>query len=81
MIHSYDRFLSYIGDNGLEDVCDLKPIINGSELSRSLGVKTGPWVGKALEMVVNWQLLHPEIVDKEKALQEVSSRRQELGLN
>ena len=80
VMQSYDLFLSYIVSNDLEDVCDLKPIANGNELSRSLGAKGGPWVGKALHMLVKWQLLHPEITDKEKALQEMCSRKQELGL-
>ena len=80
VIKTYDRFLSYIVDNGLEEACDLKPIVNGSELIRSLGAKPGPWMSKALEMVVNWQLLHPELTEKEMALQEVSQRKSDLGL-
>jgi tRNA nucleotidyltransferase (CCA-adding enzyme) len=44
-----------------------------------LGVKTGPWVSKAINMITEWQLLHPEITDKEKALEEIAGRRAELG--
>ncbi|KAJ5558432.1 hypothetical protein N7535_008643 [Penicillium sp. DV-2018c] len=76
----YDQFLAYIVDNDLEGVCDFRPIVNGNEIMTRLGVKTGPWVAKAISMVTEWQLLHPEITDKEKALEEIVGRRAELGL-
>ncbi|KAJ5121520.1 uncharacterized protein N7515_009481 [Penicillium bovifimosum] len=76
----YDQFLAYIVENDLEGVCDLRPIVNGNEIMTRLGVKTGPWVAKAINMVTEWQLLHPEITDKERALEEIVSRRTELGV-
>ncbi|CAG8216980.1 unnamed protein product [Penicillium olsonii] len=75
----YDQFLAYIVENDLEDVCDLRPIVNGDEIMNSLGAKKGPWMGKAVNMSLEWQLLHPEISDKEKALAEIVDRRAELG--
>lgn len=47
---------------------------------RALKAKGGPWTGKAMETVIKWQLLHPEITEKEKALAEVLNRREEFGL-
>ena len=76
----YDQFLEYIVENDLEDVCDLRPVVNGDEIMKSLGAKKGPWMAKAVNMSLEWQLLHPEIVDKEKALEEIVGRRAELGL-
>jgi tRNA nucleotidyltransferase (CCA-adding enzyme) len=76
----YDQFLAYIVKNDLEDVCDLKPIVNGDEIMESLETKKGPWLGKAVNMSLEWQLLHPEITDKQKALEEIVGRRAELGL-
>lgn len=43
-----------------------------------LGATKGPWMRKALEMVIKWQLLHPEISDKEKALEMLQERKSEL---
>lgn len=80
MVQGYDRFLSYVVQNDLEGVCEIKPVVNGSEISRALGAKTGPWMSKALDMVIKWQLLHPEITEKEEALQALLDRKAELGL-
>jgi tRNA nucleotidyltransferase/poly(A) polymerase len=76
----YDQFLAYIVENDLEDVCDLRPVVNGDEIMESLGIKKGPWMAKAVNMSLEWQLLHPEITDKERALEEIVGRRAELGL-
>lgn len=79
MAREYDQFLAYIVENDLEGVCDLRPIVNGDEIIKSLGAKKGPWMAKAVNMALEWQLLHPEITDKEKVLEEIASRRAELG--
>ncbi|KAJ5250034.1 hypothetical protein N7489_000444 [Penicillium chrysogenum] len=74
----YDQFLAYIVENDLEGVCELKPIVNGDEIMKSLGAKKGPWMSKAVNMALEWQLLHPDSTDKEKALEEIARRRAEL---
>lgn len=78
MVREYDQFLAYIVEKDLEDVCDLRPIVNGDEIMKSLGAKKGPWMAKAISMALEWQLLHPDITDKEKALEEIAYRRAEL---
>lgn len=47
---------------------------------QALGADKGRWMSKALTLVLEWQLLHPEIDDKQKALDEIRGRRAELGL-
>lgn len=47
---------------------------------KALKAKGGPWTGKAMDIVIKWQLLHPDITDKNKVLEEVSNRREEFGL-
>ncbi|KAI2732012.1 hypothetical protein CBS147332_1151 [Penicillium roqueforti] len=74
----YDQFLAYIVKNDLEGVCDLKPIVNGDEIMKSLGSKKGPWMSKAVSMALEWQLLHPNIIDKETVLEEIAGRRAEF---
>ncbi|CAI7575158.1 unnamed protein product [Penicillium crustosum] len=74
----YDQFLAYIVEKDLEGVCELKPIVNGDEIMKSLGAKKGPWMSKAVNMAMEWQLLHPDSTDKEKALEEIAGRRAEL---
>lgn len=80
VIQEHDTFLAYIKKEGLEGVCELKPIINGADIMQALKASKGPWMRFATEMVVKWQLLHPEITEKEKALEAISEKREELGL-
>lgn len=81
VLESYDRFLSYIKEQDLQDVFELKPLANGGEIVKALGCKTGPWMSKALDMSIKWQLLHPEVTEKEKVLEELSRRKEELGIS
>ncbi|KAJ5497339.1 TRNA nucleotidyltransferase [Penicillium fimorum] len=78
VVREYDQFLAYIVESDLEGVCDLKPIVNGDEIMKSLGAKKGPWMSKAVNMALEWQLLHPDITEKEKVLEEITGRRAEL---
>ncbi|GKZ82729.1 CCA tRNA nucleotidyltransferase, mitochondrial [Aspergillus niger] len=80
VLQSYDRFLSYIKEQDLQDAFELKPLANGGEIVKALGCKTGPWMSKALDMSIKWQLLHPEVTDKERVLEELSRRKEELGI-
>ncbi|KAL4968299.1 tRNA adenylyltransferase [Aspergillus stella-maris] len=78
VLQGYNQFLSYIVEKGLEDVCELKPIVNGGEIMGAFGGKKGPWLSKALEFTIRWQLLHPDIQDKQKALDDLLGRREDL---
>lgn len=79
MARDYDQFFAYIVEKELENVCELRPIVNGAEVMKSLGANKGPWMTKAMAMVLEWQLRCPE-GDKETALKEIAGRRAELGL-
>lgn len=59
---------------------ELKPIANGHEISALFGVGQGRWLRSALEMLIKWQLLHPDNSNKEEALEELKARRAELGV-
>ncbi|CRG83671.1 hypothetical protein PISL3812_01026 [Talaromyces islandicus] len=80
VIDEYDNFLSYVETENLLDVTELKPILNGNELSAALGIRPGRWMSAALEILIEWQLLHPEITEKDKALDEMKQRRAEFGV-
>ncbi|KAK2753138.1 CCA tRNA nucleotidyltransferase, mitochondrial [Arachnomyces sp. PD_36] len=81
VLQSYDKLFTYIRNHDLIDVVSLKPLVRGQELKEALGVKQGPWVTSALEMVINWQLRNPTRSDKEGALEEVVKRKDELDLS
>lgn len=80
VFQEYDAFLKYIVKESLDGACEMKPIVNGGEIMQGVGASSGPWLGKAMDMVVNWQLLHPEVTDKKHILAVLDSRREELGL-
>lgn len=58
----------------------MKPIANGDEIMKYLKVSKGPWMGKVMDATIKWQLLHPEVTEKEKALEALSNQREELGI-
>ncbi|KAF7118140.1 hypothetical protein CNMCM5793_007533 [Aspergillus hiratsukae] len=50
VIQEYDGFISYIIQNDLQGVCEMKPIVNGGEIMKALEAKNGPWMSNALDM-------------------------------
>ncbi|KAK2774911.1 CCA tRNA nucleotidyltransferase, mitochondrial [Emmonsiellopsis sp. PD_33] len=81
VFRDYEKFLSYIEESKLLDVTSLHPLINGREIIDATGAKRGPWLGKATEMVVEWQLRNPEATDKQGVIDEIMRRKHELGLD
>ncbi|KAL8953383.1 MAG: hypothetical protein Q9222_000760 [Ikaeria aurantiellina] len=80
LLEGYATWLSTLKDLDLLEAYQLKPLVKGDALARELAVRQGPWVTKALEMVVAWQLRNPDNTDPAIAVSEVKSRRRELGL-
>lgn len=58
----------------------MRPLVNGHQLAASLGVKPGPWMTRALEIVIDWQLRNPDRTDGEGVINEVMERKGELDL-
>ncbi|EED12842.1 tRNA nucleotidyltransferase [Talaromyces stipitatus ATCC 10500] len=80
VFQEYDAFLSYLEKEDLLEVSELRPIANGKEVSTAFGLPDGKWLSSALDMLISWQLLHPHNADKNQALEELKSRRAELGV-
>ncbi|KAF8624267.1 hypothetical protein AX15_005961, partial [Amanita polypyramis BW_CC] len=60
IIEPYNMFLKEIDELDLSDVTELKPIVDGRELLKVLGVlKGGSWTGELLARVIEWQLKNP----------------------
>ncbi|KMU78011.1 tRNA nucleotidyltransferase [Coccidioides immitis RMSCC 3703] len=77
----YVEFLLYIKEQNMLDVDALRPLANGHQLASALGAMPGPWMSKALEMVIEWQLRNPERDDGDGAIAEVKRRADELDLS
>ncbi|KAL8789282.1 MAG: hypothetical protein Q9213_001205 [Squamulea squamosa] len=80
LLRGYADWLSGLKELDLLEAYQLKPLVTGDKLAKALQAKPGPWMSKALEMVVAWQLRNPEESDPEAAISEVRERKRELGL-
>ena len=80
VIQEYDAFLEYMVKQDLKEICEMKPIANGDEIMKHMKVSKGPWMSKVIDAAIKWQLLYPEVTEKEKILEALSSQREELGI-
>lgn len=48
----------------------LKPLVDGKKLVKEFETKDGPWVGKALKVIIAWQLRTPDNLSPEAAISE-----------
>ncbi|KAH0565691.1 hypothetical protein GP486_000910 [Trichoglossum hirsutum] len=80
VLESYAAFLRHLEKLGLLEAYSLKPILDGTRLCEELRVKPGPWMKGALEMVMEWQLRHPDQTDPQAAVIEIEKRRVDLGI-
>lgn len=60
VLKRYDTFSSQVRDAGLDGVWELKPLLNGNDLVKQLGVKPGPHMKELLDRIMAWQLFNPE---------------------
>ena len=77
---AYAAWLSSLQSLDLLDVDRLKPMVHGDQLAKKLGVASGPWVKKALDIAFEWQLRNPDRTDTAGAIAEVVERKRELGI-
>ncbi|KAH9947968.1 hypothetical protein B0H21DRAFT_821480 [Amylocystis lapponica] len=59
-IAAYNALAARVDALGLREAVDAKPVLDGREVVRALGVTPGAWTGQVLARVVEWQLRHPE---------------------
>ena len=54
--------------------------MGGKQIRKSLSAGDGPWLKHALDMIMAWQLRHPDEMDPQGAIDEVISRKDELDI-
>ncbi|KAL8765398.1 MAG: hypothetical protein Q9209_007504 [Squamulea sp. 1 TL-2023] len=79
LLRDYADWLSTLKDLNLLEAYQLKPLVTGDKLAKALQTKPGPWMSKALEMIIAWQFRNPDESDPEAAISEVRERNNELG--
>lgn len=60
VVAEYEAVSKKVAALGLEDVWAERPLVNGSDLAKALGLGPGPQVGQAMKQQVLWQLEHPQ---------------------
>ncbi|KAI2463240.1 hypothetical protein F4781DRAFT_426527 [Annulohypoxylon bovei var. microspora] len=79
-LRKWQLFLDHLQELDVLEAPSLKRLIDGKELAKALRVKPGKWMTEALNVCIEWQLRHPEATDPAGAVEEVRSRRAELGV-
>jgi tRNA nucleotidyltransferase (CCA-adding enzyme) len=79
LVDSYAKWLSRIKELDLLDAPSLKPMVDGKQLCDALEAQNGPWVKKALDSLIEWQLQNPDETDTDRAIEEVKRRKKEFG--
>ena len=79
-LDAYAIWLKELQLLNLLNVDSLRPIVNGNEISKALGGgRGGPWMKKAMDIAMDWQLRNPEQNDPTGGIEEVVDRKRELG--
>jgi len=71
----YTHFLTHLTTLNLLEVYTLKPLLDGKALAKAIGAPPGPWMKDALDVVMAWQLRHPDDANPEEAIEEVKNHR------
>ena len=76
----WQGFLDHLEELEVMDAPAIKRLIDGTQLAKALGVKPGRWMTAALDVVMRWQLRHNGETDPAGAVEEVKTKREELGI-
>ena len=60
IVSRYENLFVQIENWDLTNVHLVKPLIDGTTLSKSLGMKPGPWLRPTIEEILVWQLDNPQ---------------------
>ncbi|KAG1841321.1 hypothetical protein DFJ58DRAFT_732495 [Suillus subalutaceus] len=59
-VHRYNALTRRVEELGLDKAADAKLILNGKTIARAMDERPGPWMKAMLNMVLEWQLEHPD---------------------
>ncbi|RDW69700.1 hypothetical protein BP6252_08720 [Coleophoma cylindrospora] len=76
----WQRFVEHLEKLEVMDAPSIRPIIDGKQLTKELGVRPGIWMAPALDVCMEWQLRNPGETDFAGAVEEVRKRKDELKI-
>ena len=78
----YALWLRNLESLDLLNVDKLRPLVNGNQIFSALGAgSVGPWMKKAMDIAMEWQLRNPNSSDPAGGIEEVLLRKKELGFS
>lgn len=80
LLKLYESWLSSLDSLSLLEVHRMTPLVDGGRISAELNVRPGPWMKKAVDIALGWQLRNPDEASPNGCIGEIISRKQELGL-
>lgn len=75
LIATYKQFLRQVVELGLEEAYSFRPILDGKQLAKGIGIGPGPWMKEALDVVMAWQLRDPNHTSTEEAIEQVKNSK------
>lgn len=71
----YTTFTQHLHDLNILEAYTFKPLMDGKTLAKALNASPGPWMKDALDVVMAYQLRHPNAANAEDAVAEVEKLR------
>jgi len=77
-MREWSSWLAHLEKIDVLNACEFRPVVDGKALSKALGLKPGPWMKEALDVVMAWQLRQTTSPTVEGAIEEVRNKHGEL---
>ncbi|KAF2148911.1 poly A polymerase C-terminal region-like protein [Myriangium duriaei CBS 260.36] len=68
---TYESFVTRVEGLGLTEAYAFRPLLDGKQLAKAIGISGGPWMKDALDVVMKWQLRNPGVTDATGAIEDV----------
>ena len=77
-MREWSSWLEHLAKIDVLNAYDFRPVVDGKALSKALGLKPGPWMKEALDVVMAWQLRQTTPPTVGGAIEEVRNKHGEL---
>ena len=75
MFLTYESFVGRVEKLGLTEAYSFRPLLDGKQLAKAIGISAGPWMKDALDVVMKWQLRNPGNTNASEAVNDVKSSK------
>ncbi|KAH8808776.1 tRNA nucleotidyltransferase-like protein [Xylogone sp. PMI_703] len=76
ILSEWQTFLDHLDKMDIMDAPSIKPLVDGTRLTKDLKAKPGPWMKSALDICMAWQLRNPDERDPSEAIESVRNNKE-----